>query len=235
MNRRYRWEDTADEQGTGQVFACGHVGVMAESFRRSLLVDKAKATVVVYIRPVQAFAEYLCREADPPALVCIRREHVERFLIALREREGIPNGKGTGQKLSAAYILKNYKGLKAFFDWAVDEGEIAHSPMEHVRPPKVPDKPVPVLTEEELRRLLRACEGRDFYSRRDTAIVRLLIDTGMRRGEIGGLRVGDIDFESGVAFVVGRDRGRGYVHSGGRLHRHSTVTCALGQISPVRA
>ena len=63
-----------------------------------------------------------------------------------------------------------------------------------------------MLTEEELRRLLKACEGRDFESRRDMTIVRLLLDTGMRRAELAGLKVEDIDFEMNVALVMGKGR-----------------------------
>ncbi len=49
-----------------------------------------------------------------------------------------------------------------------------------MRGPKV-DEPVPEApTEEELTRLLRACEGRGFDERPDMALIRLMIDTGLR-------------------------------------------------------
>jgi site-specific recombinase XerD len=49
-------------------------------------------------------------------------------------------------------------------------------------------------------------DGRDFAARRDTAIIRLFIDTGMRRGELAGLTVDDIDFDMDVAQVLGKGR-----------------------------
>jgi integrase len=48
-----------------------------------------------------------------------------------------------------------------------------------MKSPHVPDVPVPVLGDDELRRLLAACEGRGFEERRDAAIVRLFLDSGM--------------------------------------------------------
>jgi len=60
------------------------------------------------------------------------------------------------------------------------------------RNPAVPEVPPDVLTEDQLRRLLRACDGKAFEERRDTAILRLLIDTGMRREECAGLKVEDV-------------------------------------------
>jgi site-specific recombinase XerC len=60
-----------------------------------------------------------------------------------------------------------------------------------------------VLTEELLRRLLASCADRDFEARRDRALILLLLDTGGRRAEIGGMRLGDVDFEYDVVLVVG--------------------------------
>jgi integrase len=70
----------------------------------------------------------------------------------------------------------------------------------------VPETPPAVLSEDDLRRLLKACEGKDFYARRDAAIVRLLLDTGMRRAEIAGIRVEDIDWGNNVVWVTGKGR-----------------------------
>ncbi len=63
-----------------------------------------------------------------------------------------------------------------------------------------------MLTDDELRRLLRACEGRDFDARRDLAIIRLLLDSGIRRAECAGLSVTDVDFEHNVVLVLGKGR-----------------------------
>lgn len=41
--------------------------------------------------------------------------------------------------------------------------------------------------------LLATCTGRDFESRRDRAVLRLLIDTGVRRGELAAMTVDDVD------------------------------------------
>jgi site-specific recombinase XerD len=78
--------------------------------------------------------------------------------------------------------------------------------MAAMRPPVLPDAPPAVFTDAQLTGLLRACEGRDLPSRRDTAILRLLLDTGMRRAEIAGLKVEDVDLAQNLAYVVGKGR-----------------------------
>jgi site-specific recombinase XerD len=88
-----------------------------------------------------------------------------------------------------------FRALKQFFGWLIREGEIDRSPMERMRPPAIPEQPVSVLTDDQLRTLLNSCEGRTFVQRRDAALIRLFIDTGCRRGEIAGLTVDDVDHQ----------------------------------------
>ena len=64
--------------------------------------------------------------------------------------------------------------------------------MNGMRPPQLPEQPVDVVRAEQSLVLLNTCEGRDFTSRRDTAIVLLLVDTGMRRAECVGMTLDDV-------------------------------------------
>lgn len=78
--------------------------------------------------------------------------------------------------------------------------------MEEMQPPVVPEQPVDVLPVADARKLLRACAGKDFTERRDTAIIMLFLDTGMRLAELAGLTVEDLDMADDVAFVLGKGR-----------------------------
>ncbi len=62
-----------------------------------------------------------------------------------------------------------------FWRWALDEEEIDRNPMERMKPPRVPDKPVPMVADADFRKLLKASEGRDFTSRRNTALLLLTL------------------------------------------------------------
>jgi site-specific recombinase XerD len=89
----------------------------------------------------------------------------------------------------------------------VRDGLREDNPMATMRPPAIPEHPVPVVPLDDLRKLLKACEGRDFLELRDTALIRLMLEPGgMRRAEVAGLRVEDVDLESDVVVVVGKGR-----------------------------
>src|SRR5262249_11350361 len=125
----------------------------------------------------------------------VRKRDVEAYIAHLLER------------WRPGTALTRYQDLHVFFTWLVKEGEIPVSPMAAMTPPMMPEVQVPVLGDDELKALLAACAGRAFDELRDTAILRLFIDTGMRSGEMGGLNVADIDIDDdNVAFVLGKGR-----------------------------
>jgi site-specific recombinase XerD len=124
----------------------------------------------------------------------IERHHVEEFIAEQVETR------------SAATASVRFRALQQLFTWCLDEEELEVNPMGKMRPPVVPERPVPVLGEDKARALLKACAGSGFVMRRDTAIVRLFLDTGMRLRELTKLRVDDVDLDDDVAIVTGKGR-----------------------------
>jgi site-specific recombinase XerD len=132
----------------------------------------------------------------PTGASAITREHVEHYLADLRDR------------VAPATAAKHYRSLQQLFKWLTEDGETTRSPMERMTAPAVPEQPVPVLDDDALAKLLSACKGNTFENRRDTAIIRLFLDTGMRCGELVGVALGDVDWDHQVVHVMGKG-GRG--------------------------
>ncbi len=171
----------------------GDYPILALSFRRSLLAENKSAnTVSAYIEAVRLLGIFLSTRGMPTNVADITREHVQTFITDLL------NTKSPGTANT------RYRGVQQFFKWLVNEGEITRSPMEHMKPPQIPETPPEVLTDDQLRRLLNVCEGKGFDQRRDMAMIRLLLDTGMRSGECAGLLVTDIDLDRKIAVVMGK-------------------------------
>jgi len=85
----------------------------------------------------------------------------------------------------------------------IEEGEIEINPMIGVKPPKVPERPIPVVSQRQFDILIEDCDG-SFLGRRDEAIVRLLWDCGLTVSELVGLKVDDISLSEDVAWVMGK-------------------------------
>jgi site-specific recombinase XerD len=173
--------------------ASGDIATNAASFSRSLRAGNRSAmTIKSYLEAVRQLDALLADRGMPRDVANIRREHVEAFIDDQLTR------------LKPASAANRYRSLQQFFKWLVDEGEVRESPMVRMKPPTVPETPPPVLREDDIKRLLATTTGQDFDDRRDKAIILLLVDTGIRRAEIAGLRVEEIDWDHEVAVVTGK-------------------------------
>ena len=184
----------------------GDLERLAVSWRRHLVAtNKAPKTIKSYTLSLALLRGYLADHGLPTTAHDLTREHVELFVA----------DQVTPWKPKTAQI--RYGDLQQFFTWALDEREIASSPMANMGRPKVPEQPVPVLTLDEIHALLKACDGTAFEQRRDTAIVWLFYDTGLRVEEPTRLTVADVDFDLGVVQVVRKGRKEGTVPFGQKV------------------
>src|SRR3954447_822808 len=156
--------------------------------------NRALNTQTIYRRAAVGLVNHLEQEGPLPSPRQLTRRQVEGYIGHLVET----------RSASTANVV--YRALQQFMKWLLDEEEIDRSPMERMKPPIVPEKPVPVLTETQLRTLLAGAKSNSYVDRRDNAIMRLLIDTGGRLSEVAGLRVEDLDFDNDVAHVIGKGR-----------------------------
>ena len=159
-------------------------------FRRHLRSEgRSPYTLKIYGTAIAAFREYL--EAQGLAIdpAHVTKGHVEAYLAHIRE------------SYAQATVKARFTGLSAWLNWMEKEGIIERSPTHRMRAPTVSEKPTPVLSADQLQDLLKACSGSSFEDRRDTALLRLAIDTGLRRQELARLALEDLDRDSGLLSV----------------------------------
>ncbi len=156
---------------------------------------KSPKTLEAYLEGASQLADFLVAAGMPTNVNDIRREHVEAFVTYLLEVR------------SPATANNRYRALQQFFKWLAEDEEVDVSPMARMKPPKLDEKEVPVVSEDDLRKLLKACEGSTFEDRRDHALILFLLDTGARLAEAAGLKLEHLDLkELGVALVLGKGR-----------------------------
>ncbi len=181
---------------------------LCASFKRALRAEKrADRTAVLYGMAVRMFADWLSARGRDPVLDELTRSAIREWLAELAETR------------QASTVRTRFKGLHRFCGWLVAEGEVTAHPMAGLTAPTPTDKPVPVLDDDELAALLKACAGRDFNSRRDEALLRVLLDSGVRVSEACGLTVADVDLDREMAMVTGKGNKIRPVYFGARTVR----------------
>jgi integrase len=121
------------------------------------------------------------------------------------------------QGLSASTVHQTHRIIKAAFTYAVRTGRLVRNPAELVEPPSVKRKEMATLTLEEARKLIAYVSGGDSYE----IAMYTALTTGLRRGELIGLKWGDINFAHKYLSLqrsVVRVPGEGFVVSEPKSH-----------------
>lgn len=166
---------------------------LQRSFARHLRAEgSSDRTAVLYGQAITQFCAWLAEDGREPVLEELTRPAIREFLAQLSE------------KREAGTVKLRYRGLYRFCGWLVDEGELEEHPMTTLSPPQPKMKPVPVISDVELAAIIKAVTGKDFTQRRDEAMIRVLLDCGIRVSELCGLSVEDIDLDQGMSIVRGK-------------------------------
>ena len=120
-------------------------------------------------------------------------QEVFLYLAWLRARQN--TGRTLARRLSA---------LRAFFDFAMQEGVIKTNPAQLMDNPKLPQHLPEVLTRDEMEKMLSQPDMRERGGQRDRCMLELLYAAGLRVSELCDLCVPDLDLQRGLVRVFGK-------------------------------
>ena len=170
-----------------------HLQDLQRSFLRHLRAEgRSPNTLRLYGQAITFFVRWLEAQGREATLEELNQDAITEWLALL------------GETHEPGTVKIRYRGLFRFCSWLLAEEELASNPMATLSPPTLEMKPVPVITDDELTALLKACNGKEFVDRRDEALIRLLLDCGVRVSEGCSLRVDDLDLDQGSALVKGK-------------------------------
>ncbi|HEY3268517.1 MAG TPA: tyrosine-type recombinase/integrase [Armatimonadota bacterium] len=153
---------------------------------------RSPATIAQYTWAVHSLDHFLATSDMPRDIARVTSDNISAFQRHLLDTR------------AAATAQAAARSLRAFYTWAMAEGEAQTNPMERVPKPSAPVVPVEIIPPDWARRLFASAAGNEYDDLRDLAILRLLWDSGGRRAEIGSLRVEDLHWEANVAAVKGK-------------------------------
>jgi len=96
-----------------------------------------------------------------------------------------------------------WRTFNTFFRWCLKNGILEENPMTNIPRPKINEQMVPILSVEDIKAVLKAIE-KTKTGVRDRAIFLLMLDTGIRPGELLNLRVDDVDLNNYILRVRGK-------------------------------
>lgn len=160
--------------------------------RHLKLRKRSGYTLTYYDATARALRAHLTAEGHSLQAERITVSDLRDFLEHLHQRG-----------LSEGGVDAHFRALKGFFGWAVKDEWLANNPTVRLERVKQPQRLMVTLSGEEYRRMLEVAR-KAHHRDRETAIVVVLFDTGLRLAEVAGLRVEDVHFTEGHLRIIGK-------------------------------
>lgn len=147
---------------------------------------RATATVLAYGKDIDQLVNFLVSEKGRTYPKDVKTEDIKEFMEKLSDQGYTPKS-----------VSRKTNSTKTFFRLLKDKGEIKEDPATAVSHPKFDVKPPRILNKIEYRALRDACKE----DVRTSGVVELLLQTGIRIGELANLRVDDVRFNLSELFI----------------------------------
>jgi integrase/recombinase XerD len=175
-------------------------------------------TLDIYKWALKLMSDYLSN----PEVKSITPSDVQRFYVWLQTEYKPKRTNGDDSPLKPRSIENAWTAIRSFFNWATIDLKLKSRPDTNLKRPRYKPAEITPFSPEDVRALLKACEymksaqtnGRKTFvmrrdtAYRDTAIVLVLLDTGLRVSEASRLRVRDMNPVTGEVFVDAFGSGR---------------------------
>lgn len=181
--------DLFDQNSIGELFSTGETRHLAldragEYFETMYMPSRnlAMRTRVEYKHDVHQLLEFLRRQGVS-TVEQVGLRHLQSFFADL-------DAKG----LTGITRRRKTASIRSFFSFLHTSAFIPHDPTLELIPPERENKEPRFLSVQEYQALLRACS----YSPRDTAIIELILQTGMRLTEVVKLTTYDVELPARI-------------------------------------
>jgi integrase/recombinase XerC len=200
-----------------------------DSFLLSCKVEgKSYGTIECYSDKLKGFLWYATNYKWPNDITAITTQHLREFLVYLRETPHRFNSTcpRAMKPINSTTVQKYYRALSALFNWSLSEGILETNSLSKIKVPRAEKKVVKALDSNGVNQLISSL-GKTFDGIRNKAIIMVLVDCGLRLGELLHLSLEDIDSDQQLMKVDGK--------TGERVVRYGKTTAtALNHYLKIR-
>ena len=150
-------------------------------------------TVTAYQHDLVSFREFVQKEYDQQELKEVNYSQVRSWIVSLVD-SGVSNSS----------INRKISSLRSFYNFLLKTKQIELSPLAKHRSLKMAKKVQVPFSETEIKMALEVNEANTFEEKRNKLIVELFYSTGIRRAELIGTELKNVDLGGGVLKVLGK-------------------------------
>ena len=183
---------------------------------------KSLKTISWYSANLSRFRRFVMSRHLPDSLekidIQLLREYV-LYLLKQNRFDAHPYTPAKTEPLSLATIHGHVRTLRAFFSWLVTEGLTQNNVAKDLKPPKMSRKVVTTLSDQEIESILNILSSTNPSEARNRTIFMVLLDTGLRIGELVNLKMGDAHIDEAFLKVMGKGKKERIVPIGSNAQR----------------
>ena len=178
---------------------------------------KSYGTIECYSDKLKSFLWYATNYNWPDDISAITTNHLREFLAYLRETPHRFNSTcpRAMKPINSTTIQKYYRALSALFNWSINEGILETSSLVKIKVPRAEKKVIKALNSTEVNQIISSL-GNTFEGIRNKVMILVLVDCGLRLGELLGLKMNDVSMEQQLLKVDGK--------TGERVVRFGSIT-----------
>ena len=178
---------------------------------------KSYGTIECYSDKLKGFLWYATNYNWPDDVTAITTNHLREFLAYLRETDHRFNSTcpRAMKPINSTTVQKYYRALSVLFNWSINEGILETNSLVRIKVPRAEKKVIKALDSNGVNQLISSL-GNTFEGIRNKAIILILVDCGLRLGELLNLKILDINMEQQLLNVDGK--------TGERVVRYGSTT-----------
>jgi integrase/recombinase XerC/integrase/recombinase XerD len=161
-------------------------------------------TVEYYRMNLGYFSDFIGQDKEMDKITL---NDLQKYYLMLKNRPKFQNHhyKPKSEKSITNITLQTYiRALRAFLKWSFDEGYMPDNLTARFKLPKSTLKVIEILSDEEISILFKQVKQNTELSLRNTCMIALMVDCGLRRNEVINLTVPDIHLTNGFIKVSGK-------------------------------
>ena len=175
-------------------------------------IGRAYHTIRIIRYNLKSFARYLEGEGIG-AVEQLTREVIEDY-----QQELAFSLTAKGRPLAVRSQIKQLNAVMGFTRFLKEADYLVHDPAAAIKRPRESQRlPGSILSPQEIRQLMNAPDMRSYIGYRDRVLLEILYDTAIRRAELSGIRLHEIDTDTGYIQVTGKGDKQRVVPLSGRV------------------